>query len=147
MRHAATVRDVGAPKEEPKSLVRLAATATSRTGAIDGDSSGSRRTSVPDARYSVRRSHHARTEEPIRDSARFYRRWAFESAALDLALRQNGLSLQDAVGRVAKPVTFVVSTRIELEMQTGIHPAQCPHGGEARGVTDVLALSLVAIPG
>jgi hypothetical protein len=50
--------------------------------------------------------------EPIRDSARFYRRWAFESAALDLALRQNGLSLQDAVGRVAKPVTFVVSTGI-----------------------------------
>ncbi|HWH96592.1 MAG TPA: hypothetical protein VNT03_22205, partial [Baekduia sp.] len=47
--------------------------------------------------------------EPIRDSSRFYRRWAFESAALDLALRQNGLSLQDAVGRVAKPVTFVVS--------------------------------------
>ena len=38
---------------------------------------------------------------PIRDSARFYRRWAFESAALDLALRQNGLSLQDAVGRPA----------------------------------------------
>jgi hypothetical protein len=30
--------------------------------------------------------------EPIRDSARFYRRWAFESAALDLALRQNGLA-------------------------------------------------------
>jgi len=50
--------------------------------------------------------------EPIRDSARFYRRWAFESAALDLALRQNGLALQDAIGRVAKPVTFVVSTRI-----------------------------------
>jgi L-alanine-DL-glutamate epimerase-like enolase superfamily enzyme len=50
--------------------------------------------------------------EPIRDSARFYRRWAFESAALDLALRQSGLSLQDAVGRVAKPVTFVVSTGI-----------------------------------
>jgi L-alanine-DL-glutamate epimerase-like enolase superfamily enzyme len=51
--------------------------------------------------------------EPIRDSARFYRRWAFESAALDLALRQNGLSLQDAVGRVAKPVTFVVSIRLD----------------------------------
>jgi L-alanine-DL-glutamate epimerase-like enolase superfamily enzyme len=50
--------------------------------------------------------------EPIRDSARFYRRWAFESAALDLALRQSGLSLQDALGRVAKPVTFVVSTRL-----------------------------------
>src|SRR5215210_7467005 len=50
--------------------------------------------------------------EPIRGSARFYRRWAFESAALDLALRQNGLSLQDAVGRVARPVSFVVSTRL-----------------------------------
>src|SRR5215211_3624911 len=50
--------------------------------------------------------------EPIRESARFYRRWAFESAALDLALRQNGLSLQDAVGRVAKPVRFVVSIRL-----------------------------------
>src|ERR671933_3029452 len=50
--------------------------------------------------------------EPIRESARPYRRWAFESAALDLALRQSGLSLQRAVGREAKPVTFVVSTRI-----------------------------------
>src|SRR5919107_5315005 len=50
--------------------------------------------------------------EPIRDSARAYRRWAFESAALDLALHQNGLALQDAVGRVAKPLTFVVSIRL-----------------------------------
>ena len=50
--------------------------------------------------------------EPIRDSARDYRRWAFESAALDLALRQNGLSLHDAVGRAAHPVRFVVSMRI-----------------------------------
>jgi hypothetical protein len=50
--------------------------------------------------------------EPIRDSARFYRRWAFESAALDLALRQNGLSLQAAVGRLARPVNFVASIRI-----------------------------------
>jgi hypothetical protein len=49
---------------------------------------------------------------PIRESARFYRRWAFESAALDLALRQNGLSLQDAVGRSARPVNFVASVRI-----------------------------------
>jgi hypothetical protein len=49
---------------------------------------------------------------PVRDSARFYRRWAFESAALDLALRQNGLSLQDALGRMAEPVAFVVSVRL-----------------------------------
>jgi hypothetical protein len=50
--------------------------------------------------------------EPIRESARDYRRWAFESAALDLALRQAGLSLQDALGREARPLAFVVSTRI-----------------------------------
>jgi L-alanine-DL-glutamate epimerase-like enolase superfamily enzyme len=50
--------------------------------------------------------------EPIRDSARFYRRWAFESAALDLALRQGGLALYDAVGRPARPVGFVASVRI-----------------------------------
>ncbi len=40
-----------------------------------------------------------------------YRRWAFESAALDLALRQNGLTLGDAVGRQPQPLRFVVSTR------------------------------------
>jgi len=42
-----------------------------------------------------------------------YRRWAYESAALDLALRQAGLSLGAAVGREAQSVTFVVSLRIE----------------------------------
>ena len=47
--------------------------------------------------------------QPIRDSSRHYRRWAFESAALDLALRQTGLSLADAVGRSPEAVTFVVS--------------------------------------
>jgi len=50
--------------------------------------------------------------EPIRESARFYRRWAFESAALDLALRQNGISLHEAVGRPAEPVSYVASVRI-----------------------------------
>jgi hypothetical protein len=40
-----------------------------------------------------------------------YRRWAFESAALDLALRQAGLSLGQALGREPKPLRFVVSTR------------------------------------
>jgi hypothetical protein len=41
-----------------------------------------------------------------------YRRWAFESAALDLALRQRGLTLGDAVGRELQPVTYVVSMRL-----------------------------------
>ncbi len=38
-----------------------------------------------------------------------YRRWAYESAALDLALRQAGMSLGEAVGREPRPVAFVVS--------------------------------------
>jgi hypothetical protein len=42
-----------------------------------------------------------------------YRRWAFESAALDLALRQAGQSLAYAVGREPRPVRFVVSKRID----------------------------------
>jgi hypothetical protein len=41
-----------------------------------------------------------------------YRRWGFESAALDLALRQAGTTLGEAIGRTPKPVRFVVSTRI-----------------------------------
>jgi hypothetical protein len=49
---------------------------------------------------------------PVRESSRRYRRWAFESAALDLALRQNGRSLADALDRVARPVSFVVSIRL-----------------------------------
>jgi L-alanine-DL-glutamate epimerase-like enolase superfamily enzyme len=43
-----------------------------------------------------------------------YRRWAFESAALDLALRQAGRSLGDLVGREYRPVRFVVSSRGDI---------------------------------
>jgi hypothetical protein len=41
-----------------------------------------------------------------------YRRWAFESAALDLALRQAGTNLAAALGREARPVNFVNSMRL-----------------------------------
>jgi hypothetical protein len=44
-----------------------------------------------------------------------YRRWAFESAVLDLALRQNELGLGQALGRQELPVRFVVSTRAAPE--------------------------------
>jgi hypothetical protein len=44
---------------------------------------------------------------------RNYRRWAWESAALDLALRQGRRSLGEVVGRRAQPLTFVASTRID----------------------------------
>ena len=52
-------------------------------------------------------------QEPVRPFSRNYRRWAFESAALDLALRQAGAPLSDALGREPRPVTFVVSTRLD----------------------------------
>ena len=38
-----------------------------------------------------------------------YRRWAFESAALDLALRQAGISLGTLLGLEYRPVRFCVS--------------------------------------
>jgi L-alanine-DL-glutamate epimerase-like enolase superfamily enzyme len=38
-----------------------------------------------------------------------HRRWAYESAALDLALRQAGNTLAEVVGREPQPVAFVVS--------------------------------------
>ena len=49
---------------------------------------------------------------PVREVSRLYRRWAFESAALDLALRQAGIPLTEALGREARPVTFVASLRL-----------------------------------
>lgn len=49
---------------------------------------------------------------PVRDFSRLYRRWAYESAALDLALRQGGIPLHEALGRDAAPLTFVCSTRL-----------------------------------
>jgi len=51
--------------------------------------------------------------EPVReDVSRDYRRWAFESAALDLALRQAGTNLAEALGREPRPVNFVNSMRL-----------------------------------
>ncbi len=38
-----------------------------------------------------------------RESSHQYRRWAFESAALDLALRQAGMSLAEALGLPVRP--------------------------------------------
>ncbi|MEA2297581.1 MAG: hypothetical protein QOF77_517 [Solirubrobacteraceae bacterium] len=49
---------------------------------------------------------------PQREVSRLYRRWTFHSAALDLALRQGGLSLHAALGREPRPVSFVVSLRL-----------------------------------
>jgi hypothetical protein len=49
---------------------------------------------------------------PERDDYRDYRRWAFESSALDLALRQAGKSLGEVLGREPRPLNYVVSMRL-----------------------------------
>jgi hypothetical protein len=51
--------------------------------------------------------------------SRDYRRWAFESAALDLALRQAGTNLAAALGREPRPLNFVSSMRL-----AGFDPAE-----------------------
>jgi hypothetical protein len=51
-----------------------------------------------------------------------YRRWAFESAALDLALRQAGRSLGAALGLEYRPVRFVVSTRLDITPWLAVDP-------------------------
>lgn len=64
---------------------------------------------------------------PEREVSVNYRRWAFESAALDLALRQSGKPLHEVLEREPKPVTFVVSMRlgpIEGEEPSSIEPVE-----------------------
>lgn len=51
-------------------------------------------------------------EEPQREVSRRYRIWAYESAALDLALRQANTTLHELLGRTPEPVRFVVSLRL-----------------------------------
>jgi hypothetical protein len=49
---------------------------------------------------------------PEYEASLHYRRWAYESAALDLALRQNGLALWEVAERDPQPLRFVCSTRL-----------------------------------
>jgi L-alanine-DL-glutamate epimerase-like enolase superfamily enzyme len=49
---------------------------------------------------------------PQREVYARYRTWAYESAALDLALRQAGVPLHEVLSREPRPVEFVVSLRL-----------------------------------
>jgi hypothetical protein len=51
-------------------------------------------------------------EPPQREVSQLYRTWAYESAALDLALRQAHTTLHAALQREPQPVRFVVSLRL-----------------------------------
>jgi hypothetical protein len=60
--------------------------------------------------------------EPAMHASRDYRRWAFDSAALDLGLRQAGRSLAELTGREYRPVRFVASTRADVEPYLTLNP-------------------------
>ena len=67
--------------------------------------------------------------EPEWDVQKLWRNWAFESAALDLALNQAGTALHEVVGREPKPLTFVNSLGLgdpptfePLARRLGVHP-------------------------
>jgi hypothetical protein len=62
-------------------------------------------------------------KSPVRETSTDYRRWAFESAALDLALRQAGISLGEALGEPYRAVRFVVSTRMDPWRWLELDPA------------------------
>jgi len=51
-------------------------------------------------------------DDPKRAVFRNYRRWAIESAALDLTLKQADYDLAEVTDRSYEPVSFVVSTRL-----------------------------------
>jgi hypothetical protein len=51
-------------------------------------------------------------QPPQREVSARYRTWAYESAALDLALRQAGTTLHAALARELQPVRYVVSLRL-----------------------------------
>ena len=90
--------------------------------------------------------------EPAQQAYYDYRRWAFESAALDYALKWNGTNIADALGREPKPVRFVSSSRsfgdwIELYPELRFKLDPTPDWTDelvaelaARGVVDVLDL-------
>ncbi|HEU4803052.1 MAG TPA: hypothetical protein VFS73_07740 [Solirubrobacterales bacterium] len=75
------------------------------------------------------------TAAPAMEASRHYRRWAFESAALDLALRQGGIPFHEAIGREPRPLEFVCSTRLTT------------FDGEAGSSTEAISKRLAKYPG
>ena len=71
-------------------------------------------------------------EPPQREVSQRYRLWAYESAALDLGLRQAGTTLHALLGREPAPVRFVVSLRLgepptlaPLRRRLELYPGLC----------------------
>jgi L-alanine-DL-glutamate epimerase-like enolase superfamily enzyme len=83
-------------------------------------------------------------DPPDQDRFRHYRRWGFESAALDLALKQADTSLGAALGRAYDPVDFVVSTR--LSNPDDNQPPTTDRLDALLGIHDALAFKLDPTP-
>ena len=60
--------------------------------------------------------------DPEEAAARDYRRWAYESALLDLGLRQAGTTLGALLGREPRPVRFCVSSGLGPEAWLAVAP-------------------------
>jgi L-alanine-DL-glutamate epimerase-like enolase superfamily enzyme len=89
---------------------------------------------------------------PEWEGSRAWRNWAFESAALDLALRQAGKTLPEALGRTVSPLRFVnslglgdppsasvIARRVELNPSVGFKLDAAP------GWTQEIVDGLVAL--
>lgn len=61
-------------------------------------------------------------EEPATAASRDYRRWAYESALLDLGLRQAGTTLGALIGRTPAPVRFCVSSGLGPDAWLAVEP-------------------------
>ena len=90
-------------------------------------------------------------QPPQREPSRLYRAWAYESAALDLGLRQAGTALHEALGREPRPVRFVVSLRLgeppsllPVERRLADHPGLTFKLDPTSSWTDELIAGLVA---
>jgi L-alanine-DL-glutamate epimerase-like enolase superfamily enzyme len=62
-------------------------------------------------------------EEPTNAASRDYRRWAYESALLDLGLRQADTTLAALLGRTPRPVRFCVSSGLGPDVWLAVDPA------------------------
>ena len=58
----------------------------------------------------------------VQNAAAHYRRWAYESALLDLALRQDGRTLGAVLGRTPQPIRFCVSSSLGPEAWLAVYP-------------------------
>jgi len=77
---------------------------------------------------------------PNDQASRDYRRWAFEAAALDLALSQHDLTLHSILGVEPAPVRFVVSTGLPDAPALDPIPSFLRHAPELRFKLDASRL-------